>query len=68
MIKKILGDIEELSGPSYCKARIIDHIDSLESENKRLEEENNILKRRVFGLETTVSHLKEKEEKLYKKF
>lgn len=43
----------------------INELDFYKSRCEDLEKENELLKRRIFGLETTVSNLRRKEERAF---
>ena len=51
-----------------CMEELKKKIHLLIEENKKLTEENEGLKRKIFGLETTVSNYREKEQAQYNDF
>lgn len=67
--------LSRLSGNDSDKNSIIRYINLLERENRALADDNEVkcdaiaeLKRKIYGLETTVRHCKEKEEKMYRNY
>lgn len=67
--------LSRLSGSDSDKDYISRYINLLERENRALTDDNEVkcdaiaeLKRKIYGLETTVRHCKEKEEKMYRQY